>query len=64
MGKVNIGRLVLSRILAQFLFAFVSGYNSYAAQLLYVYDDKSLWNLQLALSELIGQLNEGNGYNT
>lgn len=50
-------------ILAQFLFAFVGGYNSYSAQLMYLYNDKSLWNLQLALSELTGMLSEGNGYN-
>ncbi len=49
--------------LAQFLFAFVGSYNSYSAQLMYLYDEKSLWNLQLALSELTGMLNEGNGYN-
>ena len=50
-------------ILAQFLFAFLGGYNSYSAQLMYLYNDKSLWNLQLALSELTGMLSEGNGYN-
>ena len=50
-------------ILAQFLFAFVGGYNSYSAQLMYLYNEKSLWNLQLALSELTGMLSEGNGYN-
>lgn len=50
-------------ILAQFLFAFVGGYNSYSAQLMYLYNEKSLWNLQLALSELTGMLAEGNGYN-
>ena len=50
-------------ILAQFLFAFVGGYNSYSAQLMYLYNEKSLWNLQLALSELTGILSEGNGYN-
>ncbi len=55
--------LVKPAILAQFLFAFVGGYNSYSAQLMYLYNDKSLWNLQLALSELTGMLSEGNGYN-
>lgn len=55
--------LVKPAILAQFLFAFVGGYNSYSAQLMYLYNDKSLWNLQLALSELTGLLSEGNGYN-
>ena len=50
-------------ILAQFLFAFVGGYNSYSAQLMYLYNEKSLWHLQLALSELTGMLSEGNGYN-
>ena len=55
--------LVKPAILAQFLFAFVGGYNSYSAQLMYLYNEKSLWNLQLALSELMGMLSEGNGYN-
>ena len=55
--------LVKPAILAQFLFAFVGGYNSYSAQLMYLYNDKSFWNLQLALSELTGMLSEGNGYN-
>ena len=55
--------LVKPAILAQFLFAFVGGYNSYSAQLMYLYNEKSLWNLQLALSELTGMLSEGNGYN-
>ena len=55
--------LVKPAILAQFLFAFVGGYNSYSAQLMYLYNDKSLLNLQLALSELTGLLSEGNGYN-
>lgn len=41
----------------------MGGYNSYSAQLMYLYNDKSLWNLQLALSELTGMLSEGNGYN-
>ena len=50
-------------LLAQFLFAFVGGYNSYSAQLMYLYNEKSLRNLQLALSELTGMLKEGNGYN-
>ena len=50
-------------IIAQFLFGFVGGYNNYAAALMYLYRDKSMWSLQLALSELvkIGSQSEG-GY--
>ena len=50
-------------ILAQFLFGFVGGYNNYAASLMYLYDEPSLWNLQLALAELTGAVSqEGNSY--
>lgn len=50
-------------LISQFLFGFVGGYNNYAAALMYLYRDKSMWNLQLALSELvkIGSQSEG-GY--
>ena len=50
-------------IISQFLFGFVGGYNNYASALMYLYRDKSMWNLQLALSELvkIGSQSEG-GY--
>ena len=51
-------------ILAQFLFIFIGGYNSYGAALMYLYPEKSMWNLQLALSELTKMLaREGNGHN-
>lgn len=50
-------------MIAQFLFGFVGSYNSYAGALMYLYRSKELWNLQLALSELIGTLQqEGGGY--
>lgn len=50
-------------IISQFLFGFVGGYNNYASALMYLYRDKSMWSLQLALSELvtIGSQSEG-GY--
>lgn len=50
-------------LISQFLFGFVGGYNNYAAALMYLYRDKGMWNLQLALSELvkIGSQSEG-GY--
>ena len=50
-------------IISQFLFGFVGGYNNYASALMYLYRDKSMWNLQLALSGLvkIGSQSEG-GY--
>ncbi len=50
-------------IISQFLFGFVGGYNNYASALMYLYRDKSMWSLQLAVSELvtIGSQSEG-GY--
>ena len=50
-------------LIAQFLFGFVGGYNSYGGALMYLYNTKELWNLQLALSELVLTLSrEGGGY--
>lgn len=50
-------------LIAQFIFGFVGGYNSYGGALLYLYKNKELWNLQLALSELVLMLSEeGGGY--
>lgn len=50
-------------LIAQFLFGFVGGYNSYGGALMYLYNSKELWNLQLALSELVLTLGkEGGGY--
>lgn len=50
-------------LIAQFLFGFVGGYNSYGGALMYLYRTKELWNLQLALSELVLTLSkEGGGY--
>ncbi len=51
-------------IIAQFLLGFVGGYNSYGAALMYLYNDKALWNLQLTLSEMVSFVSqEGGGYN-
>lgn len=51
-------------IIAQFLLGFVGGYNSYGAALMYLYNDKELWNLQLTLSEMVSFVSqEGGGYN-
>ena len=50
-------------LIAQFHFGFVGGYNSYGGALMYLYNTKELWNLQLALSELVLTLSrEGGGY--
>lgn len=50
-------------LIAQFLFGFVGGYNNYGGALLYLYNDKLLWNLQLALSEFVATVSlEGGGY--
>ena len=50
-------------LIAQFLFGFVGGYNSYSAALLYLYPNKSMWTLQLALSELVSMVSQdGSGY--
>lgn len=50
-------------IIAQFLFGFVGGYNSYSSALMYLYNNESLWNLQLTLSELVSYVSrEGGGY--
>lgn len=51
-------------IIAQFLLGFVGGYNSYGAALMYLYNDKALWNLQLTLSEMVSFVSqEGGGFN-
>lgn len=50
-------------LIAQFLFGFVGGYNSYSAALLYLYPNKEMWTLQLALSELVSMVSQdGSGY--
>lgn len=50
-------------LIAQFLFGFVGGYNSYSTALLYLYPNKEMWTLQLALSELVSMVSQdGSGY--
>lgn len=50
-------------LIAQFLFGFVGGYNSYSTALLYLYPNKGMWTLQLALSELVSMVSQdGSGY--
>lgn len=50
-------------LIAQFLLGFVGGYNSYGAALMYLYREKSLWNLQLTLAEMVSYVSqEGGGY--
>lgn len=50
-------------LVAQFLLGFVGGYNSYGAALMYLYREKSLWNLQLTLAEMVSYVSqEGGGY--
>lgn len=46
--------LAVPAFVAQFIFAFVGGYNNYMGPLLYLYDDPNKYTLQLALSELRG----------
>lgn len=46
--------LAVPAFVAQFIFAFVGGYNDYMGPLLYLYDDPNKYTLQLALSELRG----------
>ena len=50
-------------LIAQFLFGFVGGYNNYSTALLYLYPNKEMWSLQLALSELVSMVSQdGSGY--
>ena len=46
--------LAVPAFIAQFIFGFVGGYNSYMGPLLYLpQDDASTWTLQLALSKIV-----------
>ena len=46
--------LAIPAFIAQFIFGFVGGYNSYMSPLLYLpQDDASTWTLQLALSKIV-----------
>ena len=43
---------------AQFLFGFIGGYNSYGSALMYLLGNENLWTMQLALRQLVDGLSE------
>lgn len=54
--------LSIPAFLAQFIFMFVGGYNDYQGPLLYLLGDKSMWTLQLAMSQVVSFVGSEGGY--
>lgn len=54
--------LSIPAFLAQFIFAFVGGYNDYQGPLLYLVGNKSMWTLQLSMSQIVSFVGSEGGY--
>ena len=54
--------LSIPAFLAQFIFAFVGGYNDYQGPLLYLVGNKSMWTLQLSMSQIVALVGSDGGY--